>query len=58
MLFHLDLLFLDLAGRVIDIRRNVPSTRFVRCRAADAVLELPSRSGQVVVWGGSSGVNP
>jgi uncharacterized protein len=42
MLFHLDLLFFDLEGRVIDIRRNVPPTRFVRCPAADAVLELPA----------------
>lgn len=58
MLFHLDLLFLDPEGRVIDIRRNVPATRFVRCRAADAVLELPARSDQVVIRGGSSGPNP
>ena len=58
MLFLLDLLFFDLEGRVIDIRRNVPPTRFVRCRAADAVLELPARSDQVVIWGGCSGVNP
>jgi uncharacterized protein len=42
MLFHLDLLFFDLEGRVIEIRRNVPPTRFVRCTAADAVLELPA----------------
>jgi uncharacterized protein len=43
MLFHLDLLFFDLEGRVIDIRRNVPPIRIVRCPASDAVLELPSR---------------
>jgi uncharacterized protein len=42
MLFHLDLLFFDLEGRVIEIRRNVPPIRLVRCPAADAVLELPS----------------
>jgi uncharacterized protein len=42
MLFRLDLLFVDLEGRVIEIRRNVPPIRLVRCPAADAVLELPS----------------
>ena len=42
MRFSLDLLFFDREGRVIEIRRNVPAGRFVRCPAADAVLELPS----------------
>jgi uncharacterized protein len=42
MRFRLDLLFFDAAGRVIEIRRNVPPIRLVRCPAADAVLELPS----------------
>ncbi len=42
MRFRLDLLFFDAAGRVIEIRRNVPPLRLVRCPAADAVLELPS----------------
>jgi uncharacterized membrane protein (UPF0127 family) len=49
MLFRLDLLFFDLEGRVIEIRRNVPPIRIVRCPAADAVLELPSRRDQGVV---------
>ncbi len=42
MRFRLDLLFFDAAGRVIEIRRNVPPIRLVRCPPADAVLELPS----------------
>jgi uncharacterized protein len=42
MLFHLDLVFLDLKGCVVDIRRNVPPIQLARCPAADAVLELPS----------------
>jgi uncharacterized protein len=42
MLFHLDLIFFDRDGRVIEIRRNVAAGRVVRCPAADAVLELPS----------------
>jgi uncharacterized membrane protein (UPF0127 family) len=42
MRFPLDLLFLDADGRVIELRRDVPPHRFVRCPAAAAVLELPS----------------
>jgi uncharacterized membrane protein (UPF0127 family) len=42
MLFHLDVIFFDRDGRVIEIRRNVAAARVVRCPAADAVLELPS----------------
>jgi uncharacterized protein len=42
MRFRLDLLFFDAAGRVIEIHRNVPPIRLVRCPPADAVLELPS----------------
>jgi uncharacterized membrane protein (UPF0127 family) len=42
MRFRLDLLFLDAAGRVIEIRRNVPPIRLIRCPPADAVLELRS----------------
>ena len=42
MRFDLDLLFLDGNGRVTELRRSVPPFRFVRCRAAAAVLELPS----------------
>jgi uncharacterized protein len=42
MRFPLDLLFFDEEGRVIEIRRNVPAWRVVRCLEADAVLEIPS----------------
>jgi uncharacterized membrane protein (UPF0127 family) len=42
MRFRLDLVFLDDERRVIEIRRNLPSRRIVRCAAADAVLELPA----------------
>jgi uncharacterized protein len=42
MRFRLEVIFLDPEGRVIEIRRNVPAGRLVRCPAADAVLELPS----------------
>ena len=42
MRFPLDLLFLGEGGSVVDLRRSVPPWRFVRCKDADAVLELPS----------------
>jgi hypothetical protein len=42
MRFALDLLFLDGAGRVIELRREVGARRLVRCRGADGVLELPA----------------
>jgi hypothetical protein len=42
MLFHLDLLFLDSGRRMIDLRRDVPPGRLIRCREAADVLELPS----------------
>jgi len=42
MRFRLDLVFLDQAGRVVELRRGVPPGRFVRCPGAMAVLELPS----------------
>jgi uncharacterized protein len=42
MRFPLDLIFLDADGRVIELRREVPPRRVVRCRAADSVLELPA----------------
>jgi uncharacterized membrane protein (UPF0127 family) len=42
MRFPLDLLFLDRGGRVVEVRRDVSTARVVRCRGADAVLELPS----------------
>jgi EmrB/QacA subfamily drug resistance transporter len=44
MRFPLDLLFLDAEGRVLELRGAVPPGRFVRCRGAAAVLELPSPS--------------
>lgn len=42
MRFPLDLLFLDGAGRVLELRRAVPPNRVVRCAPAAAVLELSS----------------
>ena len=42
MRFPLDLLFLDHRRRVIDLRREIPPWRMVRCPGAAAVLELPS----------------
>jgi uncharacterized membrane protein (UPF0127 family) len=42
MRFALDLLFLDGAGRVIELRRGVPPRRVLRCPGAVALLELPS----------------
>lgn len=42
MRFPLDLIFFDRGGRVVEIRRSVPSRRIVGCRGADSVLELPS----------------
>jgi uncharacterized membrane protein (UPF0127 family) len=42
MRFTLNLVFLDGAGRVIELHREVPPGRFIRCAAAMAVLELPS----------------
>ena len=42
MRFRLDLLFLDEAWRVVELRRGVASGRLVRCPRATAVLELPS----------------
>jgi len=42
MRFPLDLVFLDAAGRVVELRRGVPPGSFVRCPGAMAVLEFPS----------------
>jgi uncharacterized protein len=42
MRFALDLFFLDGAGRALAVRRGVRPGRFVRCRGADAVLEVPA----------------
>ncbi|HET8565070.1 MAG TPA: DUF192 domain-containing protein [Solirubrobacterales bacterium] len=45
MRFELDLFFLDAAGRVIDVRRQVPPGRVAWCRGASAVLEIPAEKG-------------
>ena len=42
MRFSLDLVFFDRDGRPCAVRRGVPPRRFVSCRRARAVLELPS----------------
>jgi uncharacterized membrane protein (UPF0127 family) len=42
MRFALDLVFLDEEGRVVELRREVPPGRLIRCPGATAVLELPS----------------
>jgi uncharacterized membrane protein (UPF0127 family) len=46
MRFPLDLFFLDGEHRVIEVRREVPPSRFVHCADAEAVLELPSPGGE------------
>jgi uncharacterized membrane protein (UPF0127 family) len=45
MRFALDVFFLDGRGEVMAIRRNVRPLRFVSCRGAAAVLEVPSAQG-------------
>jgi uncharacterized membrane protein (UPF0127 family) len=42
MRFPVDLIFLDEEGGVVEIRRDVPACRIVRCPKADSVLELPA----------------
>ena len=42
MRFRLDVVFLDSGGRIVDVRRDVPSGRVLRCRDAAAVVELPA----------------
>jgi uncharacterized protein len=42
MRFALDLVFLDRAGRPLGVFPDVPPFRFVACRGAAAVLELPA----------------
>jgi uncharacterized membrane protein (UPF0127 family) len=42
MRFRLDIVFLDGADRVLELRRAVPPNRVARCPGAMAVLELPS----------------
>jgi uncharacterized membrane protein (UPF0127 family) len=43
MRFALDLLFLDDEGGIVEIHRCVGRRRIVACRAAAAVVEVPSR---------------
>lgn len=43
MRFRLDLAFLDANDRVIEVRVGLGPCRIARCRAAAAVLEVPSR---------------
>ena len=45
MRFEIDVLFLDGEGRVIEARRAVGPNRVVSCRAAAAVLEVPTPGG-------------
>ncbi|MBS1871321.1 MAG: DUF192 domain-containing protein [Actinobacteria bacterium] len=45
MRFALDLLWLDGAGQVVRVDRGVPPWRVRGCRAARAVVELPSPRG-------------
>jgi uncharacterized protein len=44
MRFALDLVWLDGGGRVVRVDRDVPARRVRGCRAASAVVELPSRA--------------
>jgi uncharacterized membrane protein (UPF0127 family) len=45
MRFPLDLVFLDERGSSLSTCRRVPRRRFVSCRGAAAVLEIPSSEG-------------
>jgi uncharacterized protein len=45
MRFALDLYFLDVAGKVVLVRRCVAPRRLASCRRASAVLEIPSAQG-------------
>ncbi|HEX4305800.1 MAG TPA: DUF192 domain-containing protein [Solirubrobacterales bacterium] len=42
MRFALDVCFLDSGGAVLDSRLAVPPRRFLACRGAAAVLEVPA----------------
>jgi uncharacterized membrane protein (UPF0127 family) len=42
MRFPLDLVFLDRAGRPIEVRRRVPPCRLAACRPAASVVEIPA----------------
>jgi uncharacterized membrane protein (UPF0127 family) len=42
MKFALDVYFLGRDGEILEVRRAVPPRRFVACRGAAAVLEVPA----------------
>jgi uncharacterized membrane protein (UPF0127 family) len=42
MRFALDLFWLDASGHIVRVDRGVPPWRIARCRAARAVIEVPS----------------
>jgi uncharacterized membrane protein (UPF0127 family) len=46
MKFALDIYFLAEDGTILDARRAVPPRRFLACRGAAAVLEIPA-SGRI-----------
>jgi uncharacterized protein len=46
MKFALDVYFLDPDDRILEIRRAVPPRRFLACRGAATVLEIPA-SGRI-----------
>jgi uncharacterized membrane protein (UPF0127 family) len=52
MRFALDIVFLNRDGEVIAERRSVPPRRFVACRGAAAVLEVPEGTRP---WGDAQG---
>src|SRR5262245_39920166 len=54
MRFALDVYFLDCAGRVLSVRRQVPPRRVVWQRGAAAVLEIPAACGNSAGEGGES----
>jgi uncharacterized membrane protein (UPF0127 family) len=43
MWFRLDVYFLDAGGEVVREVRRIGPCRFVACRVAESVLEIPSR---------------
>jgi uncharacterized membrane protein (UPF0127 family) len=44
MRFALDVYFLGREGEILELRRAVPPRRFLACRGAAAVLEVPAQS--------------
>ncbi|MEA2420004.1 MAG: uncharacterized protein QOE60_2210 [Thermoleophilaceae bacterium] len=47
MRFALDLVWLDRAGRVLRVDREVPPRRVRSCREAEAVIEIPAAFGRM-----------